>query len=319
MNVTNQLMTEKEVIRKIRLKLREYFPNLQKLIDQNVITKNDWLFFGMIQLNLVKCFLDTPEKIIRKSKKQIKQIIKFYDLEVKTRNYILKSNTIQSENNIDLKNIKEQIVYYSEHKEYWVNRQNSNELYFNYELFMFLYYKWMNNFEFEIDNTLNLMLDIMVLTNFYRQKFFTIEKLRHEREILLSQMKVSSLLLINKNDDFQNIIDVGMDIELIDVRTLLPFDINHIIGDSIKKTNRLLIVDEDVPGGASAFILHNVLQIQKSYYHLDSEPRCLTAHAHRPAYASDGDYFSKPNAEDIFDEIYSMMRESNPEKFPSIY
>lgn len=217
MNVTNQLQSEKEVIRKIRLKLREYFPNLQKLIDQNVITKNDWLFFGMIQFNLVKCFLDTPEKIIRKSKKQIKQIIKFYDLEVKTRNYILKSNTILSENNIDLKNIKEQIVYYNEHKEYWLDRQNSNELYFNYELSMFLYYKWMNNFEFEIDNTLNLMLDIMELTNFYRQKFFTIEKLKYEREILLSKLKVSSLLLINKNDDFQNIIDVGMDIELIDV------------------------------------------------------------------------------------------------------
>ena len=217
MNVTNQLQSKKEVIRKIRLKLREYFPNLQKLIDQNVITKNDWLFFGMIQFNLVKCFLDTPEKIIRKSKKQIKQIIKFYDLEVKTRNYILKSNTILSENNIDLKNIKEQIVYYNEHKEYWLDRQNSNELYFNYELFMFLYYKWMNNFEFEIDNTLNLMLDIMELTNFYRQKFFNIEKLKNEREILLSKLKVSSLLLINKNDDFQNIIDVGMDIELIDV------------------------------------------------------------------------------------------------------
>ena len=217
MNVTSKLLTEKEVIRKIRLKLREYFPNLQKLIDQDVITKNDWLFFGMIQLNLVKCLLDTPEKIIRKSKKQIKQIIKFYDLEVKTRNYILKSNTIQSENNIDLNNINDQIVYYREHKENWVNRQNSNELYFNYELFMFLYYKWMNNFEFEIENTLNLLLDIMVLTNFYRQKFFTIEKLRHDREDLLSKLKVSSLLLINKNDDFQNIIDVGMDIELIDV------------------------------------------------------------------------------------------------------
>ncbi len=217
MNVAKQLLTEKEVIRKIRLKLREYFPNIQKLIDQNVITKNDWLFFGMIQLNLIKCFLDTPEKIIRKSKKQIKQIIKFYDLEVKARSYILKSNTIQSENNINLKNIEEQILYYSEHKEYWLNRQNSNELYFNYELFMFLYYKWMNNFEFEIDNTLNLMIDIMVLTNFYRQRFFTVEKLRLEREILLSKLKVSSLLLINKNDDFQNIIDVGMDIELIDV------------------------------------------------------------------------------------------------------
>ena len=82
---------------------------------------------------------------------------------------------------------------------------------------MFLYYKWMNNFEFEIDNTLNLMLHIMALTNFYRQKFFTIEKLRLEREILLSKLKVSSLLLVNKNNDFQNIIDVGMDFKLIDV------------------------------------------------------------------------------------------------------
>ncbi len=113
--------------------------------------------------------------------------------------------------------------------------------------------------------------------------------------------------------------EVGIDIELIDVRTLLPFDINHRIADSIKKTNRLLIVDEDVPGGASAFILHNVLQEQKGYYHLDSEPRCLTAKAHRPAYASDGDYFSKPNAEDIFDEIYSMMQECEPNKFPALY
>ena len=217
MNVTNHILAEKEIIRKIRLKLREYFPNLQKLIDQNVITKNDWLFFGMIQLNLIKCFLDTPEKIIRKSKKQIKQIVKFYNLELKARNYILKSNTLQVENNIDLKDIKEQISYYSDHREYWLRRQNSNELYFNYELFMFLYYKWMNNFEFEIENTLNLLLDIMVLTNFHRQKFFTIEKLRLEREVLLSNVKVSSLLLINKNDDFQNIIDVGMNIELIDV------------------------------------------------------------------------------------------------------
>ncbi|MGB0347935.1 MAG: transketolase C-terminal domain-containing protein, partial [Balneolaceae bacterium] len=121
----------------------------------------------------------------------------------------------------------------------------------------------------------------------------------------------------------QNIVpqleDVGINIELIDIRTLLPFDLNHIIVDSIKKTNRLLIVDEDVPGGASAFILHKILQEQKGYYHLDSEPRCLTAHAHRPAYASDGDYFSKPNAEDIFDEIYSMMRECEPGKFPELY
>ncbi len=113
--------------------------------------------------------------------------------------------------------------------------------------------------------------------------------------------------------------EVGISVELIDVRTLMPFDINHSIVESVKKTNRLLIVDEDVPGGASAYILNNILQDQKGYFHLDSEPRCLTAKEHRTAYASDGDYFSKPNAEDIFDEVYGMMRECRPSDFPKIY
>ncbi|GAB5407994.1 MAG: alpha-ketoacid dehydrogenase subunit alpha/beta [Balneolaceae bacterium] len=113
--------------------------------------------------------------------------------------------------------------------------------------------------------------------------------------------------------------DVGISVELIDARTLMPFDINHTIVESVKKTSRLLIVDEDVPGGASAFMLNHILQDQKGYFHLDSEPRCLTAKDHRPAYASDGDYFSKPNAEDIFDEVYDMMRECRPSDFPEIY
>ncbi|MEQ9309902.1 MAG: thiamine pyrophosphate-dependent enzyme [Balneolaceae bacterium] len=113
--------------------------------------------------------------------------------------------------------------------------------------------------------------------------------------------------------------EVGISVELIDVRTLMPFDINHSIVESVKKTSRLLIVDEDVPGGASAYILNHILQDQKGYFYLDSEPRCLTAKEHRPAYASDGDYFSKPNAEDIFDEVYDMMRECRPNDFPEIY
>jgi len=111
----------------------------------------------------------------------------------------------------------------------------------------------------------------------------------------------------------------GISIELIDVRTLLPFDIDHVIGKSLSKTNRLLIVDEDVPGGASAYILQNILEDQEGYFNLDSEPKCLTAKAHRPAYASDGDYFSKPNAEDIFESIYSIMSEADPSRFPEIY
>ncbi|MCA1763038.1 MAG: transketolase, partial [Flavobacteriales bacterium] len=107
--------------------------------------------------------------------------------------------------------------------------------------------------------------------------------------------------------------------ELIDARTLLPFDKEHIVAESLSKTNRLLIVDEDVPGGASAFLLDEVVNKQKGYFHLDSQPVTLTAKAHRPAYGSDGDYFSKPNIEDIVETAYAIMRESNPEKFPSIY
>ena len=113
--------------------------------------------------------------------------------------------------------------------------------------------------------------------------------------------------------------ETGISVELIDVRTLLPFDINHTIVESVKKTNRLLIVDEDVPGGASAYIMQHILQEQGGYNYLDSKPVALSAKAHRPAYASDGDYFSKPNAEDIFETAYEIMRECEPDKFPGIY
>jgi pyruvate/2-oxoglutarate/acetoin dehydrogenase E1 component/TPP-dependent pyruvate/acetoin dehydrogenase alpha subunit len=112
---------------------------------------------------------------------------------------------------------------------------------------------------------------------------------------------------------------VGISTELIDVRTLLPFDRNHDIVKSLEKTNRILFVDEDVPGGASAFMMNKVIQEQKGYYYLDSEPQCLTAKEHRGAYGSDGDYFSKPNKEDIFEAVYALMSEANPAKYPPIY
>jgi len=109
---------------------------------------------------------------------------------------------------------------------------------------------------------------------------------------------------------------LGIDVELIDVQTLLPFDINHIILDSVKKTNRVIFMDEDVPGGASAFMLQQVIEKQGAYWWLDSEPRTIAAKEHRPPYASDGDYFSKPNAEDLIQSAYELMHEANPEKFP---
>ena len=107
--------------------------------------------------------------------------------------------------------------------------------------------------------------------------------------------------------------------EIIDVQSLLPFDINHDIVKSLEKTNRLLIVDEDVPGGASAFILQQILEAQNGYQYLDSKPETLTAKAHRPAYGTDGDYFSKPSIEDIYEKIYDIMSESNAVKYPKLF
>jgi len=111
---------------------------------------------------------------------------------------------------------------------------------------------------------------------------------------------------------------VGIDAEVIDAQSLLPFDLNHDVGESLKKTNRLMIIDEDVPGGASAYLLDQILIKQNCYNYLDSVPKTLTAKAHRPAYGTDGDYFSKPSAEDIFEAIYAVMHEVNPNDFPKL-
>jgi 2-oxoisovalerate dehydrogenase E1 component len=111
----------------------------------------------------------------------------------------------------------------------------------------------------------------------------------------------------------------GIDAEVIDVQTLLPFDVRGIIAESVKKTNRVVFIDEDVPGGASAFMLQQVLERDRAYEWLDSEPRTIAAKAHRPAYGSDGDYWSKPNRETIFAGVYELMREANPRKFPKLW
>jgi len=111
----------------------------------------------------------------------------------------------------------------------------------------------------------------------------------------------------------------GISVELIDIRTLMPFDKNGMIGESIKKTSRVVFLDEDVQGGASAYMMQQVLEGQKAYFKLDSEPVTLASKNHRPAYGTDGDYFSKPSIEDIFDTIYNLMHEAKPQQFPKIY
>jgi pyruvate/2-oxoglutarate/acetoin dehydrogenase E1 component len=116
----------------------------------------------------------------------------------------------------------------------------------------------------------------------------------------------------------KELLEVGIDAEVIDVQSLLPFDIHHDILKSIQKTNRFMVIDEDVPGGASAYILNDILNVQNAYHYLDSQPRTLTSKAHRPAYGTDGDYFSKPSLEDIFEAVYQVMHEVNPEDYPKL-
>ena len=117
----------------------------------------------------------------------------------------------------------------------------------------------------------------------------------------------------------KELMELGIDCEIIDIQSLLPFDVNQDIVKSIAKTNRLLVIDEDVPGGATAYILQQIIENQDGYKYLDSKPQSLTAKAHRPAYGTDGDYFSKPSIEDIFEKVYAMMNEVNPTKFPVLY
>lgn len=113
--------------------------------------------------------------------------------------------------------------------------------------------------------------------------------------------------------------EVGISCEVIDVQSLLPFDLNHDIVKSIQKTNRVVFADEDVSGGATAYMMAKVIDEQNAYHYLDSKPVCISAQDHRPAYGSDGDYYSKPNHETIFDKVYELMNEVNPVAFPSLY
>ncbi|ROI00196.1 alpha-ketoacid dehydrogenase subunit alpha/beta [Chryseobacterium daecheongense] len=112
---------------------------------------------------------------------------------------------------------------------------------------------------------------------------------------------------------------LGISAEVIDIQSLIPFDLSHEIAESVKKTNRLVVIDEDVEGGTSAFILQQIVEKQKAFRYLDSDPLTIAANDHRPAYASDGDYFSKPSADDMVEKIYAMFNETNPQKYPAIF
>lgn len=120
-------------------------------------------------------------------------------------------------------------------------------------------------------------------------------------------------------DAVEQLGDFGISVELIDVQTLLPFDLPNVIKNSIEKTSRVVFFDEDVPGGATAYMMQKVLEERGAFAFLDSIPRTITGQEHRPAYTTDGDYFSNPNAENVFETIYSIMHEANPKRFPKLY
>ncbi|MEX0363265.1 MAG: thiamine pyrophosphate-dependent enzyme, partial [Allomuricauda sp.] len=142
-----------------------------------------------------------------------------------------------------------------------------------------------------------------------------VETLKEGKDITLLSYG-STLRIVQKVAS--ELLEVGIDAEVIDAQSLLPFDLDHDVVKSLQKTHRLLIIDEDVPGGCSAYLLQEILENQEGYKYLDSAPQTLTAKEHRPAYASDGDYFSKPNAEDIFEKVYSIMHETDPVSYPQL-
>ncbi len=120
-------------------------------------------------------------------------------------------------------------------------------------------------------------------------------------------------------DAITSLSEAGISVELIDIQTLLPFDLDHQIVASLKKTNKIVFLDEDVSGGATAYMMQQILEVQGGYHFLDQKPITISAKDHRPAYGSDGDYYSKPNVEDVFDVIYGMMHRYAPQQFPAIY
>jgi pyruvate/2-oxoglutarate/acetoin dehydrogenase E1 component len=142
------------------------------------------------------------------------------------------------------------------------------------------------------------------------------EVLREGEDITLVTYGANCRIVMEAADLLQ---EVGIDAEVIDVQTLLPFDIHGKIVESLKKTSRILFIDEDVPGGTTAYMMQEVIEKQEGFYWLDSEPHTLSAQEHRPAYGSDGDYWSNPNVEQVFEAVYDIMNEAEPDTYPFFY
>ncbi|SIS69577.1 Pyruvate/2-oxoglutarate/acetoin dehydrogenase complex, dehydrogenase (E1) component [Zobellia uliginosa] len=142
-----------------------------------------------------------------------------------------------------------------------------------------------------------------------------VETLKEGSDITLVSYGSTLRIVMQAADELK---EVGIDAEVIDAQTLLPFDVYEDTVKSVQKTNRILVIDEDVPGGCSAYLLNEIIEKQGAYAYLDSAPQTLSSKAHRPAYGTDGDYFSKPNAEDVFEKVYAIMSEADPQNYPKL-
>ena len=149
----------------------------------------------------------------------------------------------------------------------------------------------------------------------FRVSLGTTETMRKGNDITIVSYGSTLRIVVEAAEELHK---MGIDTEVIDIQSLIPFDLGKDIRKSVEKTNRLLIIDEDVPGGGAAYILNELLEKQHIFPLLDSKPKTLSAKAHRPAYGSDGDYFSKPSLDDILETAYEMMHEFDPKQFPKL-
>ena len=189
------MMEKRDIIRALRKKLRELFPNMQSFIDDGTITKSDWIFFGRIIYHLMNCFIVSPEKAIRRSKAQLNKVLRFYEKEVRVRKLALKSDLFLKDNNIDVEGLQAQLWSFKENLDYWALRHASTDLCFEYEIHLYLYYKWMDNYEFDDYYQRELLMSLMNLCGYYGTKYFSLERLETEKEVLMSEIRMGSELL----------------------------------------------------------------------------------------------------------------------------
>lgn len=189
------MMEKRDIIRALRKILRELFPNMQSFIDDGTITKSDWIFFGRIIYHLMNCFIVSPEKAIRRSKAQLNKVLRFYEKEVRVRKLALKSDLFLKDNNIDVEGLQAQLWSFKENLGYWASRHASTDLCFEYEIHLYLYYKWMDNYEFDDYYQRELLMSLMNLCGYYGTRYFSLERLETEKEVLMSEIRMGSELL----------------------------------------------------------------------------------------------------------------------------